>query len=324
MRILIVLITCLSVSCVQIRETPTQRESLANGAANEKRIALSFDDAPRGQGPMFSGSERTQRLIETLRSAEAGPVVFFVTTNGLEKENGFERIRRYARAGHLIANHTHNHPWLRDTPAAVYISNIDQAEALLEDLPNRRPWFRYPFLDEGRPLDRRLAVYDALQQRGLKNGYVTIDNYDWYMEQQWKRAVRDGRTVNLNALRGAYVDMLMGAVSFYDQAAREALGRSPAHILLLHENDVAALFVDDLVAALRADGWRIISPDEAYDDPINRRQPTTMRTGQGRIAALAIDAGRDPRTMTHLAIEENQIDAMLEQRNVFGDTPLKD
>ncbi len=34
--------------------------------------------------------------------------------------------------------------------------------------------------------------------------------------------------------------------------------------------------------------------------------------------SLAVDAGLDPRTLTHLAIEETQIDALLVERGVFG------
>ena len=36
-------------------------------------------------------------------------------------------------------------------------------------------------------------------------------------------------------------------------------------------------------------------------------------------AAVAVDAGLDPRILTHLAIEETQIDALLVERRVFGE-----
>ena len=37
------------------------------------------------------------------------------------------------------------------------------------------------------------------------------------------------------------------------------------------------------------------------------------------LSALAVDAGLDPRILTHLAIEEDQIDALLVERGVFGE-----
>lgn len=288
-----------------------------------KRIALTFDDAPRGRGPVYSGEERGAALIETLRRAETGPVAFFVTTQHVPKPGGRERIERYAAAGHLIANHTHTHPWLHRTDTDAYIAGIDRAEALLEGIPNRRPWFRFPFLDEGTPLEKRDAVRAALRERDLINGYVTVDNYDWYLEQQWSEAAEEGRSVDLDALQGVYVDLLMDAVAFYDRIAVDTLGRSPVHVLLLHENDVAALFVDDLVAALRDAGWSIVSPDLAYADPVASMVPKTLKTRQGHIGGLAVDAGLDPRTLTHWSFEEAEIDTVLERRSVFGPLPVE-
>ncbi|MCF6274238.1 MAG: polysaccharide deacetylase family protein [Robiginitomaculum sp.] len=284
-----------------------------------KRIALSFDDAPRGDGPKFTGDERTKVLIDALAKSESGPVVFFVTTKGFGKPSGKQRIERYAKAGHLIANHSHAHQWLMRMDTQEYIADIDMAEQNLTGISNRRPWFRFPFLDEGTPLEKRDAVRNALKQRGLINGYVTIDTYDWHIESRWKKAVKSGKNVDMEALQNAYVDMLMGAVQFYDEMAVETFDRSPVHTLLLHENDVAALFIDDLVVALRADGWEIVSPDEAYADPIASIEPQTLKTRQGHVAALAFEAGRSPKTFSHLAISEKQIDAFLLEREVFGD-----
>jgi peptidoglycan/xylan/chitin deacetylase (PgdA/CDA1 family) len=284
-----------------------------------KRIALSFDDAPRGDGPRYTADERGAALIQTLAAAEAPPAAFFVTTKGFAVPGSKERIERYAAAGHLIANHSHTHQWLSRLGAEEYIADIDIAEQHLEGISNRRPWFRFPFLDEGNKLEIRNSVRAALAERGLMNGYVTIDNYDWHIESQWQKAVRAGRPVDLDALKNAYVDMLIGAVRFYDEAAVEAFNRSPAHVLLLHENDVAALFIGDLIVALRADGWEIISPDEAYEDPIAAVEPQTLMTRQGHVAALAIEAGREPETFSHLAIDEEAIDAMLSERGVFGE-----
>ncbi len=53
------------------------------------------------------------------------------------------------------------------------------------------------------------------------------------------------------------------------------IGRSPMHVMLMHETDLAALFLPDLVAALRARGWEIVTADAAFADPINRLFPDT-------------------------------------------------
>lgn len=310
---------------------------LGTHAANAKTIALSFDDAPRGQGPIFNGDQRSIELIKQLQAVNTGPVAFFVTTKNLDLANNRARIHRYADTGHLIANHSHNHKWLRKTEAEDYLKDIDQAESLLNGFKNRRPWFRFPYLDEGRDLAKRDKVREELAKRKLDSGYVTVDNYDWYIEAQWQKAVDAGKKVDIDALREVYIEMLMSAIEFYDQMAVEALNRSPHHVLLLHENDLAALFIGDLVKELHENGWKIISPDQAFTDEIAQYQPKTMRTGQGRISGIAndqLDAANSKGTltggttiksgsekskvrMTHLAIDETLIDQLLEKKNVF-------
>ena len=311
MRFMLIVLALAAASPAHAVSQPSEQPAM-------KRIALSFDDAPRGNGALMSGDERAGVLLETLRVANTGPVVFFVVTGHLTMPGGRQRIERYAEAGHFIANHTHSHTWLSKTDTGEYLQDIDKAESLLDGFSNRRAWLRFPFLDEGTPGTKRDAVRAGLQERGLMNGYVTVDNYDWYLDAKWKQAVNEGRDIDMDALRTVYVEMLLGAIAFYDDVAINAIGRSPVHMLLLHENDIAALFVGDLVAALRNDGWEIVSPEAAYADPINDIVPETLMTRQGHIGALAVDAGLDPQTLTHRAIEESQIDAMLRERKVFG------
>ena len=282
---------------------------LAVPATAQKRIALSFDDVPRQAGAFFTPDERTRELIAALQRGGVRQAGFFVTTGNLERPHGAggeARIDAYVAAGHVIANHSAAHPWLHRTEVEEYIGGIDRAEAWLRGRPGYRPWFRFPFLDEGRrDLVRRDAVRAALRERGLRNAYVTVDNYDWHLDALASAARREGRSMGMAALRQLYVETLVGASNFTDRIAVETIGRSPAHVLLLHETDLAAMFVDDLAAALRADGWEIVTIDEAYRDPIAATEPDTWFLNAGRVAALAHIAGREPRTLFHERTDED-------------------
>ncbi|NZA27128.1 polysaccharide deacetylase family protein [Luteimonas sp. SJ-92] len=289
--------------------------------SQERRIALSFDDAPTVEGALFSGSQRTAALIRVLAGAGVEQAGFFVVTHGLSGAAEERRLRAYAGAGHVLANHSHGHRWLSRTPAADYLEDIDRASRALAPFEAVRPWFRFPFLDEGADAATRDTIRAGLAERGLHNGYVTVDNYDWYLAAKVEEAVGAGREIDFEALRKTYVDMLVGCVEFYDAIARRTLGRSPAHVLLLHENDLAALYAGDLVRALRDAGWRIIGIDEAYADPIAQMQPRTLFNGQGRVAALAHAAGTPARGLIHVSEDEAWIDAAVERAEVFGPRP---
>jgi peptidoglycan/xylan/chitin deacetylase (PgdA/CDA1 family) len=273
--------------------------ALAAGASaapnpEPKRIALSFDDVPRRPGAFLTPDQRTQGILAGLAEAKV-KAVFFVTTGNLDKpegRGGEERIMMYSGAGHLIANHSHAHRRLSQISAEDYLEDVDRAAAWLRNRPGSRPWFRFPFLDEGRAdKAKRDAVRAGLAARGLLNGYVTVDGADWNMEALAVAAREAGKPMDMKALRELYVETMVGAANFYDGLARRTLGRSPAHMLLLHETDLAALFLPALVDALRKDGWRIITADEAYADPIAKAAPDVPSAQGTRIEAMAWQKG---------------------------------
>jgi hypothetical protein len=106
------------------------------------------------------------------------------------------------------------------------------------------------------------------------------------------------------------VETLLQAANFYNEIAVQAIGRSPAHVLLLHETDLAALFVDELVEALRKDGWEIVPIDEAYADPIALVEPDTLLLGSGRVAAIANTKGWLPADLVHSRTDEEVLDSL--------------
>ncbi|MCI5043215.1 MAG: polysaccharide deacetylase family protein [Aquisalinus sp.] len=292
--------------------------------AEQKRIALTYDDAPRSDAAM-TGDERAALLIAGLSEAGVEQAAFFITTAGINSPERLKRIQSYAAAGHVLANHSHTHPWLYKFTVEEYLVDIDRAAETMALFENTRPWFRFPFLNEAPTLEKRDAIRAGLAERGLNNAYVTVDNYDWHLESLYQKAVRAGEPICMATLSRLYTDMLVNAANFYDEAARETMGRSPAHTLLLHENDIAALFVADLVLALEADGWEIISADEAYEDPIFDIEPDTKFLGQGRVAAIASLNGRARQTFDHFAINEDQIEkAFLEEYSVTAACATED
>ncbi|MEO5707764.1 MAG: polysaccharide deacetylase family protein [Alteraurantiacibacter sp.] len=281
-----------------------------------KRIALSFDDVPRHAGAFFTPDERAARLIAGLAEGGVDQAGFFVTPGNLATADGAggeARIAAYVAAGHVIANHSFTHRSLNDLSAAAYLADLDRAEEWLKDRPGHRPWFRYPYLHEGQDA-RRDEVRAGLRQRGLLNAYITVDNWDWHIDDLANAARRAGSPMDIAALRDFYVTTLVSAADHADVVARAATGRSPAQVILLHETDLNAQFVADLARALRAAGWTIIGIDEAYADPIALREPDSFYLGGGRVNALAAEAGLDRATLRHNSTDGAWLDAQFAAR----------
>ncbi len=261
--------------------------------ANALEIALSFDDAPLPDGSVLTGAKRTKTLIQTLKEKKVQEAVFFC--NSLQNFNKKDRarIRNYSEAGHIIANHTASHidfyAFLVD--AKKFITDIQEADSKLSIFPNYKRWFRYPYLRQSKykfstDNDQNVEIY--LEKEKYKHGYITIETYDWYLNKLVKEDIENGIKLDNEKIKKAYISMLWDGIIFYDNLAKNVLdGRSPKHIILLHENDVNALFIGDLIDHIRSNGGTIIPITEAYSDPIADLSLDLIPYSQRRIRAIA-------------------------------------
>ena len=235
-----------------------------------KQIAFTFDDVPRGPGAFYTPAERTARLIAALRAGGVEQAAFFANPGRIAaRSEAAARLAAYAAAGHAIGDHSWSHRDARSLPAAAFLADIDKAEAALKRHPNYRPWFRFPGLDQGgRDQAKRRAILDGLAVRGLRIAWVTVDGSDWNIERSTIAAKNAGTPIDDAALRDLYVETMVQSADFSDALTLRLVGRQIPHVLLLHENDVAAHYLGDLIAALRRDGWTIVTADAAFADPI--------------------------------------------------------
>ena len=79
---------------------------------------------------------------------------------------------------------------------------------------------------------------------------------------------------------------MVGAADSPTSSTLKPWHRQPAQVIVLHETDLAALYIPDLVAALRKDGWKIVTADEAYADPISKLAPN-VPSANGTLVELA-------------------------------------
>ena len=255
--------------------------------AYSKEIAITIDDAPMG-GTHLTGIERSQKIIQALKETYT-QATFFVNPKKMNEE-GIKRIDAYEKAQHLIANHSFSHHELNRVDAATYSEDIKKGHEALKHYTYFVKYFRFPYLREGDTQEKRDGVRKTLKELGLKNGYVTVNTYDWHMNNLYQNAIKANRAVNMDEFKKIYIRILIDAANYYDKMAVDSLGRSPRHTLLLHENDLTAYFLKDLILALKKDGWSIITADYAYRDPIADFETNTLfEKNPGRIGEIAHD-----------------------------------
>lgn len=265
---------------------------LAAPVSDGPRIAVTMDDFTVLDGVM-PVSERGTRILETLRHYGA-------TAMGLVigRAAGRAEVRavldRWAAAGHTLGNHTFSHSDYHspDVSAAAFEEDFLRADAALRGLRGFRRFFRFPMLHGGDTAAKRDAMRQALEGHHYREAHVTIDTSDWLIDRELRERLAANRRLDTRRYRDLYVRHMRAYAAYFREAAAEVFGREIPHTLLTHFNLVSALYLGDLLDALRSDGWSFVAATDAYADDVFRREPRVLPGGDSLVIACAREAGR--------------------------------
>ena len=230
-----------------------------------------------------------ERLFTALGRHQAA---LFVAGRNVDSADGRRLLSRWNAAGHLLCNHTYSHQTLDRVGAETFQNDILRNEAVLRPHSNFTKLFRFPALKEGATASARDQLRAFLKQHDYRNGAVTIDASDWYFDQRLRERLRADPKFDTARYREPYLAHLWDRAQYYDGLAQILLGRSAAHTLLLHYNQINALFLGDAIAMFLARGWNVIDATQAFSDPVFQREPNNVPAGESLLWALAKESGR--------------------------------
>ena len=259
--------------------------------SNPKLVAVTFDHGPGPDGPFFSKAERIRRLLAVLADKKIPQTANFTVASELSDEQTVELLKTFQARGNLIANHSDEHLTLSKIDSVKFKSDLESADKKLAEKFSLTKWFRFPFLDQGDTPLKVEQARSALRDLGYLHGYVTINDYDWLIDDMVIEALSKGEKIDFQALEKLYLEHMDECVEFYERLAREQLRRSHKHILLLHMTDVTVMYLDRLIDQMRKSGWEFIPVSDAYTDPIAQQLPPAVPTPDGQVADLARAAG---------------------------------
>jgi peptidoglycan/xylan/chitin deacetylase (PgdA/CDA1 family) len=131
-----------------------------------KTIYLSFDDGPH--------SEHTPRVLDLLRRYGAHASFFVV---GRAAEEHPEIARRIVDEGHLLGNHSYNHPRFMRIPLAEQLDQIDHADRILAAFDGKA---RHRFRPPSGALPMSLMLHCLRARRCI--AYWSYDTLDYRRE----------------------------------------------------------------------------------------------------------------------------------------------
>lgn len=234
-------------------------------------IALTIDDYPMDDGVIFSSHERTKKFIE-ICDRHSCKAAFFCIGSSCVKESGASLLSCLDDNGHFLCNHSMNHLHLSSQTLDEFEEEIKLVDEILSPYRNMRKWYRYPFLDYGNrsPLggsySKTLQSLQILNELGYTEGFVTINTFDWHIDSRLAEAIRNGKSVDYEALKAVYIQLIKSWCEYYIEFYKNEISVEITHTLLLHANDLNALFMEEIIDMINQSGWKIVSPENAFSN----------------------------------------------------------
>lgn len=268
--------------------------ALASPLLLAQSVALTFDDGPRTKAtPRLSPAARNQALLDHLAQTGVPGALFVTLGNGADTSEGLALLRAWGAAGHRIGNHTVTHPDLHaaGVSLAAYQAEAEACDRVIATVPGYRPWFRFTFLREGNTPEKRDGMRAFLQAKGWRNAHVTLDTSDWRLDEKLTEVLTRDPKADLGPIRTAYLAHVKQRAGAYRDLSRRLLGREIPQVMLMHHNLLNALFLGDVIAMLKKEGWTFVDPERAFADPVYQLQPERPKPGQSLLLSLARSKG---------------------------------
>jgi peptidoglycan/xylan/chitin deacetylase (PgdA/CDA1 family) len=259
------------------RAGPGHRAGVAGpgpeGARAGREVALTFDDLPWADDevPLDSVADRTARLLAALRRHGAPGVAFVIGGRVLGEGDAGRRLdllRDWRDAGVELGNHSWSHLALQKVPLERYEMDVlrgDSIPRLLMGEVGRVPrYFRPPFNQTGPTRAVRDSFVVFLARHGYALAPFTVEDVDYAFDDLYRAAAGD--TARQGRIGRAYLAHFDTAMAFAEELAHETFGRDIPQVLLLHADDLNALYLGRLLDRLLARGYRFVTLAAALDD----------------------------------------------------------
>ena len=256
-------------------------------------IALTLDDPKPDALAGMQGDEINRRILDAIGAARV-KAALFVCGMRIDNPAGKAILEPWDAAGHEICNHSYSHRFYNSPRVSYedYAADFVRDEPLISGYKHFRRRFRFPFLKEGDTAEKRDRFRALLHENHYSTGHVTVDASDWYIDQRMRMRLEKDPKANTVPYRDYYIAHIIDRARYYRQLGRDVLGHDIRHTILIHHNLLSALYLPDMMSALRGDRWKWVDATHAFDDPIFNRQPNILPAGESLIWALAKESGR--------------------------------
>ena len=244
-------------------------------------VAITVDDLPYAPGssnpPSLKDTKTAElinkRLLYAFSQAHI-PVTGFVIEQVAEQiglGTGRRILKQWTRPGFDLGNHTYSHADSDTFSVDDFEREIERGEStidpLLQSVSRKPQYFRFPNNHTGDTKEKHDAIAAFLASRGYRLAPCTIDNSDYEFDPAYVLALRRHDKETAAKLRANYLSYTAAEIDWYSRLDKQVFGYEVPHVMLLHDNQLNADTVSDIIALFEQRGYRFVTLTEALQDP---------------------------------------------------------
>jgi len=267
-----------------------------NGLGQAKTVAITIDDLPYewhdanlhrlNLADSAQAALVNQKILAGLARHQA-PVTGFVNQLKVEQvgtEQGTAMLKPWTSGSFDLGNHLYSHTDANTLSVGQIEDEIIRGEATIGPLMmaagKKLEFLRFPYNHTGDTKEKHDAVAAFIAKRGYRLAPCTIENSDWEFTWAYVKMLAKHDEAGIAKLKAEYLDYTSAEVDYYAALNKQAVGYEPPEIMLLHDNQLNAEMIDEVLALFEKKGYRFVTLSEAESDPVYQ-QPDTYITSYG-------------------------------------------
>jgi beta-lactamase regulating signal transducer with metallopeptidase domain len=304
----------------------------AAAAPPRREVAVTFVNFPGHSYDARLVSNQMRRLLRSLKENDVRAVGFVneasLYRDGIEHEARVAALRDWVAAGHELGNETAHHTKLYNVSVEEFQADVVRGDRLLSKLAAERGqkvrYFSYPYLNTGSTPEAKASVEKFLGERGYRIHPVTVDNMDWLFNRAYADLLTREDEAGAASLRAEYVAYMERMFEFYENYAREVVGREIPQVLMLTGGVLNAHSFGELAAMMKRRGYSFVTLDEATRDEAYQLPDTyTGERGDSWIARWAVTKGMEYRDTEEVELPASMKRYLAEHQNEWKAKPKK-
>jgi peptidoglycan/xylan/chitin deacetylase (PgdA/CDA1 family) len=260
-------------------------------SAQTRTVALTMDDLPfvaEGSGhskPQAEQAAKANRKLLVAFARHHVPVTGFVIEKNIKGiASGTEILWAWTRHGLDLGNHTYEHLNFDEESVEQYEDQILRGEAtfvpLMKAAGRKAEFFRFPYNHTGDTKEKHDTLAAFLTQHGYRLAPCTIENSDWMFNTAYALMLARHDLAAAAKLRTDYLAFTGAQIDYYIGLNKQVWGYEPPQIMLLHDNQLNADTIDELLALFEQRQFRWVSLAQAESDAAYQL-PETAITSYG-------------------------------------------